>query len=63
MVAGSSGAQLEGPLVRADVGQAALLQVRRRQKGLVPARDDPAEGLRDSLSLPGIRKSTGQFKL
>lgn len=43
--AGSPCTQLEGALVCADVRQAAVLQVRRRQKGLVSAGENPPEGL------------------
>lgn len=46
--------QLEGALVCADTGQAALLQVQRREAGLVSAREDPAEGLPDNLPFPGV---------
>lgn len=45
LITGTSCTQLEGALVRVDVRQAAVLQVRRRQTGLVSARENPAEGL------------------
>lgn len=60
VVSGPSGSQLEGSLVRADAGQVAVLQVRRRQKGFVPEGGNPPEGLRDDFSFPGARKQTGE---
>lgn len=55
---GSSRAQLESALVRADARQAYLLQIRRREKRLMSAGENHAEGLCHYLPLPRLRQST-----